>query len=73
MYNLDKLNGLVVEKCKTKRNFAKKMKLSERTIYLKLQGKIEFKPSEINLACYILGIAKEDIPIYFFNKKVQIT
>ena len=64
MYNLDKLNGLVVEKCKTKRNFAKKMKL---------QGKIEFKPSEINLACYILGIAKEDIPIYFFNKKVQIT
>lgn len=71
MYNLNKLNGLVVEKFKTKRKFAKSMGLSERTIYLKLQGKIEFKPSEIDTACTILEIPENKIPIYFFTKKVQ--
>lgn len=71
MYDLNKLNGLIIEKCNSRREFAKKMNLSERTIYLKLQGKLEFKPSEIDLACEILEIKKSDIPIYFFNKKVQ--
>lgn len=71
MYNLNKLNGLIVERYKTKRNFAKDMGLSERTVYLKLQGKIEFKPSEIEMACSLLGIPDSKIPIYFFTKKVQ--
>lgn len=71
MHDLSKLNGLIVERYKYKREFAKKMNLSERSIYLKLQGKLEFKPSEIDLACEILGIDESDIPLYFFNKKVQ--
>lgn len=68
MYNLDKLNGLVIEKCYTRRNFAAKMGLSEKSIYLKLKGKVEFKPSEIDKACEILNIKAEDIPSYFFCK-----
>lgn len=71
MFEHNKLSGLIIEKFKTKRNFAKEMKLSERTIYLKLQGKIEFKQSEIEKACKLLGIIDEDIPVYFFSKNVQ--
>ncbi len=71
MYNFDKLELLIFEKCRTKRKFAELMKLSERSIYLKLQGKIEFKPSEIEKACNILNIRKNDISSYFFEQKVQ--
>lgn len=71
MYNLDKLSGLIIEKCKSRRNFAKMMNLSERSIYLKLQGKIEFKQSEISLAKEILGIDDDEIYDYFFAKNVQ--
>nr|DAP03710.1 MAG TPA: Protein of unknown function (DUF739) [Caudoviricetes sp.] len=71
MYDYNRLSGLIIEKCKSKRNFAKLMNLSERSIYLKLQGKIEFKQSEISLAKEILDISKDDIFDYFFKKKVQ--
>lgn len=73
MYNFDKLSGLIIEKFKTRRAFAKKMNLSERSIYLKLQGKIEFKPSEIDKACELLNIGKEKMTDYFFSKTVQKT
>lgn len=71
LFNFDKLTGLIVEKFKTKKNFSKSINLSERSVYLKLQGKVEFKPSEIDKACELLDIKIEDIPIYFFDKKVQ--
>lgn len=70
---LNKLSGLIVEKLKSKREFAKRMKLSERSAYLKLQGKIDFKTREILKACEILEIADCDIPQYFFERKVQKT
>ena len=68
---LNKLSGLITEKLKSKREFAKQMQLSERTTYLKLQGKIDFKSSEILRACEILDINDCDIPLYFFEKQVQ--
>lgn len=71
MHDFSKLIGLIIEKCESKRNFAKKMELSETSIYMKLHGKVEFKPSEIEKACEILGIDEADIPIYFFTQKVQ--
>lgn len=71
MHDFSKLTGLIIEKCKSKRKFADKMGLSETAIYLKLNNKLEFKPSEIEKACEILGINKADIPIYFFAQKVQ--
>lgn len=69
MYDFSKLNGLIIEKCGSKRAFGKKIGLSERSIYLKLQNKIEFKPSEIEKACDVLNISKNDISRYFFYKK----
>ena len=71
MHDLNKLIGLIIEKYGSKRRFAKEMCLSERSTYLKLQGKNEFKPSEIDKACELLGITSDEIPVYFFTKKVQ--
>ncbi len=71
MYNFDKLIGLIIEKYGSKRKFAKDMNLSERSIYLKLMGKKEFKPTEIDRACDLLNINECEIPKYFFSKKVQ--
>ena len=42
MHNYDKLTGLIIEKYKTKRNFAKKMNLSEKSMYEKTLNKDNF-------------------------------
>lgn len=65
-YNYSKLKGRITEKIENQSNFAQKMKLSEPTIYKKLNGKIEFKQSEILDACKILEIPEDEIKKYFF-------
>ena len=65
-YDYKKLLGRIVEKVGTQSNFAKLMELSERTISLKLNGKVGWKQSEIAKACEVLAIEDCDIPIYFF-------
>lgn len=65
-YNYSKLLGRIVEKVGTQSNFADQMQLSERTISLKLNGKISWKQSEIIKACSVLEIEDQDIPAYFF-------
>ena len=73
MHNYDKLTGLIIEKYKTKRNFEKKMNLSEKSMYEKLQGKIQFKHNEMNKIIELLSIEPKDVYSYFFTKKVQKT
>mgnify|MGYP003266034652 CR=1 FL=1 len=70
-FDYSKLNGRIVEKCGTQAVFAEKMGLSERSISMKLNNKIFWKQSEIQLAIKILGLAEKDIPVYFFTHKVQ--
>lgn len=65
-YNYNKLLGRIVEKVGTQSKFADKMGLSERTISLKLNGKVGWKQSEIAKACSVLEICEIDIPSYFF-------
>jgi hypothetical protein len=69
--NYSKLKGRIVEKCGTQGNFAQKMGLSERTVSLKLSGKIPFKQPEILKALEVLGLSDEDIQAYFFAVEVQ--
>ncbi len=66
-YNYNKLKGRITEKTGNQTNFAQQMKLSETTIYSKLNGKIEFRQSEILDACKILDIPEEEIRKYFFS------
>lgn len=65
-YNYAKLLGRIVEKVGTQCNFADRMGMSERSISLKLNGKVGWKQSEIAKACEVLAIEDHEIPIYFF-------
>lgn len=65
-YNYSKLLGRIVEKVGTQSNFADKVGLSERSVSLKLNGKVGWKQSEIAKACEVLGICDNEIPDYFF-------
>lgn len=70
-YNYSKLLGRIVEKVGTQANFSEQMGLSERSISLKLNGKVGWKQNEIAKACNVLAISDEDIPAYFFALDVQ--
>lgn len=70
-YDYSKLVGKIKEVCGSQAVFAAEMKLSERTISLKLNNKIDWKRSEIGRACKILKIKIEDIAQYFFALNVQ--
>ena len=71
MYNYDKLSGKIVERFKTQADFAKAIGLSERSISLKLNGKLGWKQQEMAKSCELLGIEVEEIGSYFFNLRVQ--
>lgn len=71
-FDYSKLLGRITEKLGTQANFAQKMNLSERSISLKLNGKIAFKQGEILRACEALDIHNDEIGRYFFTEKVQL-
>ncbi len=70
-YNYSKLLGRIVEKVGTQRNFSEKIGVSERSVSLKLNGKVGWKQDEIAKACKVLSIDDDDIPAYFFAMEVQ--
>jgi len=70
-FDYSSLNGKIIEKFGSQYNFANAMGLSERSISLKLNGKVGWKQVEIAKAVEILGIESKDIPHYFFNPLVQ--
>ena len=71
LINYNKLKGRIVEKCGTQGNFAQRMGLSERTVSLKLSGRIPFKQPEILKAMEVLDLADDDIQAYFFAVEVK--
>ena len=66
-FNYRKLKGRIVEVCGTQAEFASRMSKSERTISLKLQGKVPWKQAEMLQALSILGLSENDVQEYFFN------
>lgn len=70
-FNYDKLRGKIVEVFGSQRKFAKAMGWSERTLSLKLNGVRSWKQPDICKAIRLLHLKESDIPIYFFNGKVQ--
>ena len=66
-FNYNKLKGRIVEICGTQSEFASRMDISERTISLKLKGKISWKQKEILKALEVLNLSISDIQEYFFN------
>lgn len=70
-FDYSKLSGLIEEKYHSRAVFANKIGISERSLSLKMTGKIQWKQNEILKACTALEIADNDIPLYFFTIKVQ--
>lgn len=70
-FDYSKLEGRIIEKLGTRGELARRMHLSTNTISNKLNNKLQFKQSEIDNAMQILDLSLEDIPAYFFTRKVQ--
>lgn len=70
-FDYSKLDGRITEIFGTRYAFAKQMEFSERTLSLKMNGKIEWKQTEMHKACELLNIPVEEIPVYFFTLNVQ--
>ena len=47
------------------------MSMSTVTLSAKLNGRVDWTQAEMNLACDLLGVPYEFIPILFFTKKVK--
>ena len=70
-FNYSKLKGRIIEIYGSQRNFAHAMGTSERTISLKLNGRIPFSQTEITKAISLLNLNLSQASEYFFVIKVQ--
>lgn len=70
-YDYSELCGDIIKKYGARYRFASAIGLSERSLSLKLNGKVDWKQSEIIKACNLLGISSQDVAKYFFSLKVQ--
>ena len=66
MYDFSKLRGRMAEQGETPASISRKIGISENAIYLKMNGKNEFKPSEIEEIAKILNIPAREFKAYFF-------
>lgn len=71
-FDFSKLSGKIVAEYGTQYNFAKAMNVSEHTLSEKLNNKVPWKTTEIAKAVSLLHLSHSDIPMYFFDNKVQI-
>ena len=70
-FNYNKLRGKIVEIYGSQIEFAKAMKWSEKTLSLKLNGKVPWKQTDIMTAVQLLRLSESDIQDYFFSVEVQ--
>ena len=70
-YDYSALSGEINRQYGTRYKFAQTMGISERSLSLKMTGKVDWRQNEIQKACQILGIADQDVVKFFFTLKVQ--
>lgn len=70
-FNYSKLKGKIVEVFGSQSEFAKAMDWSERTLSLKMNGKVPWKQPDILKAISLLNLSESDIQEYFFTMEVQ--
>lgn len=70
-FDYSKLRGKIVEKYGTQSLFAKALGVSERTLSLKLNGRIYFTQIEIKKILELLDVDSSYVNTYFFEEKVQ--
>ena len=70
-FDYNKLRGRIVELFGNQGEFAKAMDWSERTLSLKMNGKVAWKQTDIVKAVELLKLSDNDIKPYFFTLKIQ--
>ena len=70
-FDYSKLSGRIREMYGTQSNFVKALGMSERSLSLKIGGKRAWTQAEMDKAIACLKLNSQDIPDYFFKKKVQ--
>lgn len=70
-YDYSKLDGKIKEIYGTQSKFAKDMGLSERSVSLKMNGRVPWSQPEMQKAIDILHIQLNELQDYFFKIKVQ--
>ena len=73
IYDYSLLKGKIAEKSLTQAQMSELLGISAVSLNSKLKNKTEFKQSEIIKISNCLGIAMNDIPSYFFVKKLVKT
>lgn len=71
-FDYSKLKGKIKEVYGTQENFASAMLMSTVTLSAKLNNKISWTQAEMNLACDLLSIPYEFIPVIFLLKKLRL-
>lgn len=67
MTNSNKLKGKIVENGYTLSSFSDAIPLSRMSLRRKLNGEADFRVSEIEKICSLLGIERSEISNYFFT------
>ena len=70
-FDYSKLKGRILEVFGSQSRFSAAMDWSERTLSLKMTGARNWKQSDICKAVMLLKLSEDQIPAYFFTKKVQ--
>lgn len=70
-FDFSKLLGRIIEKYGTRSAFATAMGMADSALHNRLTNKIHFDAEEICLACELLDIDAQDIPVYFFTPEVR--
>lgn len=70
-YDYSKLLGKISERFGSQKDFSYAVGINERTVSLKLNGKVQWRQGEIEKACVVLDIPKHEIPYYFFCQKEE--
>ena len=72
-FDYSKLLGRIIEVYGNQGNFAIAMRLSERTMSLKLNNIRPWKDNEIKKAMKLLKLPENKVHLYFFTEEVQGT
>ena len=65
MYNYTKLQGKIIEKFKTRKNFSKKLGISESNLSKKLNNESSLKQGEVLKYCKLLSIKIKDTEKFY--------
>ena len=71
IFDYSKVRGKIKEIFGTQAAFADVMKMSSVSLSEKLNNKVQFSQKEIDRACDLLQISKDEIPTYFFTPIVK--